>query len=511
MAALNRRGPRERSLHHALRKKYAAICARLAVEVSGGGPARASLSLLQHALCWGGGACPRTSPTSPTLASAATNLRSLPLSPSPQSRASYGLEGIPRPPPLDPRTPQPSEEELAARLGEAAVEETRDKLDAFLEETARVDVELEGRLPHFRASLPACADAAALRAWMLELELLYCHAGEGLPRGERRGSRPPPWPTREWEGPCSPHASYHKTYPPTPLGADADESTMAALLGEAPPPQAGGPEERDDAQGGTSGDGAAVAPHVKAEPAGEGEGEGAGAAPMDVDGEQRQGAKKEEGEEGRLDGAPVGGPRLHAASSSAALHSQDAASEEAARQAGAAQPPAVAQQAAAGLPPRAQPAAGPGSGSGSAAKPPLHPSVARLAKADSLQPSSAGVSQSGGEAGGTETEAGTTVDQEGPQQLRPVRPGGGCLQGCLHTCPSAAALAGKRALSQTTSFFSICPALTLRAPPPPPPSRSCSTTTWTTRTPSTPTCERSACAAPRACGAPRASVPCGCA
>lgn len=42
MARLNKRGPRERSLYHALRKKYGAITSRLAVEVRGAAVPRAN-------------------------------------------------------------------------------------------------------------------------------------------------------------------------------------------------------------------------------------------------------------------------------------------------------------------------------------------------------------------------------------------------------------------------------------------------------------------------------------
>lgn len=181
---------------------------------------------------------------------------------------------------------------------------------------------------------------------------------------------------------------------------------MAALLGEAAGLAAAKSEEQDDARGGNN---AAAAPDAEL-PDGKAEvgASGGGAAPMDVDlasggGDQQQQEVQQ-------------GAALQAAGSSAVQLKQEQADEEQERQAGAAQPPPASQQqqqqaAAAGLPPKAQPPA-------YAGKPQRRPSMSKLMKTESLQPSSAGVSQSGAD-GGTETEAGAAVEQ-GPQPIRPV-------------------------------------------------------------------------------------------
>lgn len=196
---------------------------------------------------------------------------------------------------------------------------------------------------------------------------------------------------------------------PARAGADADDATMAALLGEAPQPGAEvKPEEEDTAQGGGGGAGSEAAARVKEEA-------GAGVKPeaMEVDGVAP----------GRSEQPPAEqqGAALPASGSSAALVKEEQPQD-------GAQPPAphAQQAAAAGLPPRPPSPAQQQQQQqqrGPAGKPPLHPAVARLAKADSMQPSSAGVSQSGAEAGGTETEAGTTVEQQEAQPLHPVSKG----------------------------------------------------------------------------------------
>lgn len=205
---------------------------------------------------------------------------------------------------------------------------------------------------------------------------------------------------------------------------------MAALLGEEPPR----PAEQDDAQGGMNINGTAAAADgvkqedgsngvagvkveeaaggIKAEPA-----EAAGAAPMDTDGAAA--AAGVTGGEQQGAAPPAGGAAaLQASGSSAALVKDEEQEQGQLRGQGSAEPPAAAaaqQQQQAGLPPRP-----PSPGALPAGKPPLHPTVAKLAKADSMQPSSAGVSQSGAEGGGTETEAGTTVEQREAQPLHPV-------------------------------------------------------------------------------------------
>ncbi len=195
--------------------------------------------------------------------------------------------------------------------------------------------------------------------------------------------------------------------PPAAASADADEATMAALLGEQPRPGS----EQQEVQGGSR-----VAADVKAEPA-EGvkqEPAGGAGAAMDVDGEAGGDSQQVAAAGGEQHAAAGGAGPLQASGSSAQLFKEEP--QEHAQQT-AAQPPAAQQQQQPGLPPRLpsplQPAGG-------AQKPPLHPNLARVKAADSsAQPSSAGVSQSGAEGGGTETDAGTTVDQEA-QPLRPV-------------------------------------------------------------------------------------------
>lgn len=186
---------------------------------------------------------------------------------------------------------------------------------------------------------------------------------------------------------------------------------MAALLGEQP--RLG--SEQQEVQGGNNA-AAAVKAEVKAEGNGAVKQEPAGgAAPMDVDGEaggdsQQVAAAGAAQQQRPADGA---GP-LQASGSSAARFKEEP--QEHAQQT-AAQPPAAQQQQQPGLPPRLPSPLQPG---GTGQKPPLHPNLARVKAADSsAQPSSAGISQSGAEGGGTETEAGTTVDQEAAP-LRPV-------------------------------------------------------------------------------------------
>ena len=151
-----------------------------------GGRKRGRAALAGHA-----GSRPAAPPPSSVPAAAAARLMlhwadassALPHPCVPQSKAVYRLEGIERPAPLDPRAAQPAVEELAGRLEAAAAGETREKLEAFLEETQRVGVDLEGSLGALRQRLAGCGDAAALCSFMLDLEEVYCHAGEGLPRG----------------------------------------------------------------------------------------------------------------------------------------------------------------------------------------------------------------------------------------------------------------------------------------------------------------------------------------
>lgn len=156
----------------------------------------------------------------------------------------YRLDGLPRPPPLVPGLPQPPTEELEAGLAAAALAETREKLAEFLAETERTgvraggcwgwrarlqsrvewgdasravlglrglhggrlqppacpplvthscrpcpcpQVELEGaNLGELKQRAQACHDVPTLRQLLLDMEAVYCHAGEGLPRGENR-------------------------------------------------------------------------------------------------------------------------------------------------------------------------------------------------------------------------------------------------------------------------------------------------------------------------------------
>ena len=195
---------------------------------------------------------------------------------------------------------------------------------------------------------------------------------------------------------------------------------MAALLGEQPRPGS----EQQEVQGGNN-----AAADVKTEPGAGVKQEAAGGAPapMDVDGEaggDSQQVAAAAGEAAQQQAADAPGP-LQASGSSAHLFKEEP--QEHAQQT-AAQPPA-AQQQQAGLPPRPP---SPQQAGGGAQKPPLHPNLARVKAADSsAQPSSAGVSQSGAE-GGTETEAGTTVDQE----AQPLRPVSTLRQTCLARPPS---------------------------------------------------------------------------
>lgn len=190
MSRLNRRGPRERALYHGMRKKYGQICARLAMETP---------NIFKSEIA------------RPVAVGAAE---------------------------------QPPREQLARRIDEAALAEAKGKLEGFLDETQRVGIELEGAdLAEWRRQLAACTDPAAICRFLLAVEEVYCHAGEGLPR-------------------------------------DADDATMAALLGEAPQPGAEvKPEEEDTAQGGGGGAGSEAAARVKEEA-------GAGVKPeaMEVDG-----------------------------------------------------------------------------------------------------------------------------------------------------------------------------------------------------------------------------------
>ena len=106
----------------------------------------------------------------------------------------YHMDAIPRPAPLIPGQAQPAVEELASQVASSAVQETKDKLAAFLEETQKVGVDLEveggtaNALQGMREQLAACGDAPALCSFLLQLETVYCHAGEGLPRGARQGA-----------------------------------------------------------------------------------------------------------------------------------------------------------------------------------------------------------------------------------------------------------------------------------------------------------------------------------
>ncbi|RMZ52560.1 hypothetical protein APUTEX25_003703, partial [Auxenochlorella protothecoides] len=129
LARLNRRGPRERVLHGALRKRYAAIVACMA-QAEG---------------------------------------------------TAYSLEGYARPVPRDKRMAVrtlPELEEVRNALAEA-----KERLDNFLAEAVEVGVELEFDAKAMRKTLRACDTPEDLRHAMLELEKVYCTAGEGLPPG----------------------------------------------------------------------------------------------------------------------------------------------------------------------------------------------------------------------------------------------------------------------------------------------------------------------------------------
>ena len=199
---------------------------------------------------------------------------------------------------------------------------------------------------------------------------------------------------------------------------------MAALMGEQPRPGS----EQHEVQGGNN-----AAADVKTELSAGVKQEAAGGvpAPMDVDGEAGGDSQQVVAAGGAVQqqAADAPGP-LQASGSSAHLFKEEP--QEHAQQT-AAQPPA-AQQQQAGLPPRPP---SPQQAGSSAQKPPLHPNLARVKAADSsAQPSSAGVSQSGAE-GGTETEAGTTVDQE----AQPLRPVSTLRHICLASPPSCSCMA----------------------------------------------------------------------
>lgn len=308
----------------------------------------------------------------------------------------YRLTQIPRPQPLVPGLAQAALPELEAALGKAALAETHDKLAAFLAQTQAVGVDLDADLSQLQAKLAggACADVPTLCAYLLELDAAYCNAGEGLPRGAYAvgpGSTYSEGRGLDRKAPACRfyrlHAALTRCCPGSAVTPDADEATMAALLGEEPPLKA----EEDDAAAGGGASGAA-APAVKAEPK-----EEAGAEPMDVDGQEAGGDNQLQGGGGGAAAAASGG--LQAAGSSAQLFKEEQADQQ------HAQPPANHHQ-------QQQQQAAQQQQQG---KPPLPPAVARLVKADSsAQPSSAGVSQDGG---GTETEAGTAVEQA---PLRPV-------------------------------------------------------------------------------------------
>lgn len=56
---------------------------------------------------------------------------------------------------------------------------------AIPEPPACLQIELEGAdLAEWRRQLAACTDPAAICRFLLAVEEVYCHAGEGLPRGE---------------------------------------------------------------------------------------------------------------------------------------------------------------------------------------------------------------------------------------------------------------------------------------------------------------------------------------
>ena len=282
-------------------------------------------------------------------------------------------------------------------------------------------MDIDGDLAALRTQLPTCQDAPTLGRYLLLLEAAYCDAGEGLPKGAQAGDidrecggrehgesgrhcasigtplPESPSPEARRLPPLAPPPALLTLFLPSP--SDADDVTMAALLGEEPPARNARPEEQDDAQGGYN-----AAAAVKVEPGAEVKAEA-----MEVEGERQQGS---------------------------------------------AQPPATQQQ-------QQQRAEGE-----APSKPPLHPAVAKLQKADSMQPSSAGLSQSGGEGGGTETEAGT-VEQAAP--LVPVRAlgvvvavGGGSRQRHGRRLPGAAARCG---LPVVLPVYSACVPLTLSLQP----------------------------------------------
>ncbi|KAL6770363.1 hypothetical protein ACKKBG_A34655 [Auxenochlorella protothecoides x Auxenochlorella symbiontica] len=131
LARLNRRGPRERVLHGALRKRYAAIVACMA-QAEG---------------------------------------------------TAYSLEGYARPVPRDKRMAVRTLPELEEGVVRNALAEAKERLDNFLTEAVEVGVELEFDAKAMRKTLRACDTPEDLRHAMLELEKVYCTAGEGLPPG----------------------------------------------------------------------------------------------------------------------------------------------------------------------------------------------------------------------------------------------------------------------------------------------------------------------------------------
>ena len=206
LSRLNRRGPRERQLHHNLRKKYSLICSRLTGEVRRlpaclpACPVAAAVLSTPCLQIFRVGQCSSiklTRPPSAPLCLAPS--ASPPVSACLQPRMEYRMEAIPRPAPLIPGQAQTAVEELAAQVASSAVQETKDKLAAFLEETQKVGVELDAEggggggsgLAGMREQLAACGDAPALCTFLLQLEAVYCHAGEGLPRGARQGGTSP--------------------------------------------------------------------------------------------------------------------------------------------------------------------------------------------------------------------------------------------------------------------------------------------------------------------------------
>lgn len=252
MSRLNRRGPRERSLFHALRKKYGAIAQRLALEVR-------RLRRKAGLRCAAGEGCQRRLPVVivarhpghaqlrldsalPTAALLPPLPTHPPTVPHPQAQApmEYRLEAIARPQPLMPDLPQPAVAALEAQVAAGGLAEARDRVDGFLHDAQAVKVrgwraggwmwskrergrrgvsrgcvvvlpargcvyagahshpsipapppppsplqlEIDGDLAELQAQLAGCADAPALCQYLLRLEAVLCHAGEGLPRGE---------------------------------------------------------------------------------------------------------------------------------------------------------------------------------------------------------------------------------------------------------------------------------------------------------------------------------------